>query len=134
MEARKGDHEPSEFTGDSVRAYLRAMGALRVTLRLLIKQSFTDTSSGFRAFNRRMLEFFATNYPAEYMESVEALFLACTEGFVVAEVPARMRARSAGVPSNRHIRSAYHFARLYLVLLASAKRRRAPVVPTGERA
>lgn len=111
-----------------------AMGALRVTMRLLSKQSFTDTSSGFRAFNRPMLEFFATNYPAEYMESVEALFVAATEGFEVVEVPVRMRTRAAGEPSNRRIRSAYHFVRLYLILLASARRRRSPVVPMGDTA
>lgn len=106
-----------------------AMGALRVTLRIMLKQSFTDTSSGFRAFNRPMLEYFASNYPAEYMESVEALFLACSEGFSVAEVPARMRMRSGGMPSNRRLRSAYHFARLYLVLLSSAKRQRSMAPP-----
>ncbi len=111
-----------------------AMGALRVTMRVLSKQSFTDTSSGFRAFSRPMLEFFAANYPAEYMESVEALFVAATEGFEVVEVSAQMRMRSAGQPSNRRMRSAYHFVRLYLILLASAKRRRTPVVPMGDTA
>lgn len=111
-----------------------AMGALRVTMRLLSKQSFTDTSSGFRAFSRPMLEFFAANYPAEYMESVEALFVATTEGFEVVEVSAQMRMRAAGQPSNRRLRSAYHFVRLYLILLASAKRRRTPVVPMGDTA
>ena len=110
------------------RVRQRAMGALRLTSRLLLRQRFTDTSSGFRAFGRPMLEFFSANYPAEYMESVEALFLACSEGFTVAEVPAKMRVRSAGAPSNRHLRSAYHFLRLYLVLVASARRRRATVV------
>jgi glycosyltransferase involved in cell wall biosynthesis len=90
----------------------RAMGSLRFTLRLLLRQEFSDTSSGFRAFNRRMLEFFAANYPAEYMESVEALFIACTEGFTVREVAAQMRDRTAGAPSNRHFRLVYHFLRL----------------------
>jgi glycosyltransferase involved in cell wall biosynthesis len=108
----------------------RAMGSLRVMLRMLVGQSFTDTSSGFRAFNRPMLEFFASNYPAEYMESVEALFLACTEGFTVAETPAKMRMRSAGRPSSRRLGLAYHFLRLYVVLIASAGRGRSPVTGT----
>lgn len=119
---------------DVSRVRRTAMGALRVTMRVLSKQSFTDTSSGFRAFSRPMLEFFAANYPAEYMESVEALFVATTEGFDVVEVPVQMRMRSAGQPSNRRMRSAYHFVRLYLMLLASAKRRRTPVVPMGDTA
>jgi glycosyltransferase involved in cell wall biosynthesis len=126
--SRFHEGEPGYTVG---RVRQRAMGSLRVMLRLLVRQSFTDTSSGFRAFGPRMLEFFASNYPAEYMESVEALFLACTEGFIVAEVPARMRTRAAGSPSNRRFRSAYHFIRLYIVLLASAKPRRSTVALSG---
>lgn len=109
-----------------------AMGSLRIMLRLLLRRSFTDTSSGFRAFDRPMMQFFATNYPAEYMESVEALFLACSEGFSVAEIPVQMRARAGGAPSNRRLRLGYHFVRLHLVLLASARRRRVPVVLSGD--
>ncbi len=123
-------HGEADYAVGRIRQ--RAMGSLRLASRLLLRQTFTDTSSGFRAFNRPMLEFFATNYPAEYMESTEALFLACTEGFTVAEVPARMRHRSGGAPSNRRLRLLYHFMRLYLVLLASARRRRAPVVLSGD--
>ncbi|HSP27188.1 MAG TPA: glycosyltransferase family 2 protein [Ilumatobacteraceae bacterium] len=123
--SRFHEGEPGYTVG---RLRQRAMGSLRVTLRLLVRQSFTDTSSGFRAFNRPILEFFATNYPAEYMESVEALFIACTEGFTVAEVPSQMRMRSAGVPSSRRFRLVYHFLRLYVVLLASVGRRSTVVV------
>lgn len=114
------------------RVRQRAMGSLRLASRLLLRQSFTDTSSGFRSFNRRLLEFFAVNYPAEYMESVESLFLACTEGFTVAEVPATMRDRSGGAPSNRRFRLVYHFLRLYLVLFSSARRRRSSVILSGD--
>ena len=46
------------------------MGVLRFTIKTLSGQQFTDTSSGFRAFNREVLEFFARTYPSEYMESV----------------------------------------------------------------
>ena len=108
-----------------------AMASLRMMLRVLVRQTFTDTSSGFRAFNRRIIHFYASNYPADYMESVEALFLACTEGFTVAEVPARMRGRSGGQPSNRRFRLLYHYVRLNLVLLVSARRRRDPTLIAG---
>ena len=55
-------------------------------MRVLVRQRFTDTSSGFRAFSRPMLEYFAENYPVEYMDSVEALVQACNAGFRVDEV------------------------------------------------
>jgi glycosyltransferase involved in cell wall biosynthesis len=102
----------------------RAMSLLRLTVRLLSGRSFTDTSSGFRAFDRRTIEYFARNYPAEYMESVEALMMACYVGLRVAEVPTKMRERSAGQPSNRRWRLVYHYVRLYVVLLSSATPRR----------
>jgi len=101
-----------------------AMAMLRFTIKSLSGQQFTDTSSGFRAFNRDVLEFFAVTYPVEYMESVEALLLACTAGFRVTEVPAQMRERERGVPSNRRWRLVYHYLRLMVVLVASAPRRR----------
>jgi len=104
-----------------------AMGVLRVLTRWLTGRRFTDTSSGFRAFSRRMLERFAEEYPLEYMDSVEALVLAVRGGFDVREVPTAMRARAAGAPSNRRFRLAYHYLRLLVVLGSS--RRSQEVVP-----
>ncbi|HEY5887819.1 MAG TPA: glycosyltransferase family 2 protein [Acidimicrobiales bacterium] len=111
----------ASYTVSRVRA--RAMGVLRFTIKTLSGQQFSDTSSGFRAFNREVLEFFARTYPSEYMESVEALLLACAEGFQVAEVPVNMSDREAGTPSNRRWRLVYHYLRLLVVLVASAPRR-----------
>ena len=98
----------------------RAMGMLRLGVRLLSGHRFTDTSSGFRAFDRSVLEFFATTYPLDYMDSVEALILACRAGFAVAEVPVHMRQRSAGAPSQRSVKLAYHYLRLLIVMASSA--------------
>lgn len=100
-----------------------AMRVLRVAVRLLSGRTYTDTSSGFRAFNRPVLEFFARKYPSEYMESVESLIVATLDGFDVVEVPVDMRSRSAGVPSARRLRLVYHYLRLLLVLGSSARRR-----------
>ena len=99
-----------------------AMGVLRVFTRWLTGRQFTDTSSGFRAFSRRMLERFADEYPLEYMDSVEALVMAVREGYDVREVPTSMRPRAAGAASNRRFRLVYHSLRL-LVVLGSSRRR-----------
>jgi glycosyltransferase involved in cell wall biosynthesis len=124
----------SRFAGtatsyDVGRVRARAMGVLRAAVRGLSGQSFTDTSSGFRAFRRPVLEFFARNYPSEYMESVEALVLASLNGFRIAEIPVHMREREGGEPSNRRWRLVYHYLRVLLVLTASASRRHR-VVPS----
>jgi len=106
------------------RARGRAMGALRLGVRLLSGRRFTDTSSGFRAFSRPLIAFFAETYPVEYLDSVEALLLALRAGFEVREVPVAMRERQAGQPSNRNVRLAYHFVRLAVVMVSGATRRR----------
>lgn len=100
-----------------------AMSSLRLLVRRVSGHRFTDTSSGFRAFRRPVVDFFATEYPMEYMESVEALVLAVRHGFVVREVPVRMHDRVAGTASNRSLRLAYHFVRLLIVLIAGGPNR-----------
>jgi glycosyltransferase involved in cell wall biosynthesis len=100
-----------------------AMGLLRRLVGHLSGQKFTDTSSGFRAFGRPVLQLFASEYPVEYMDSVEALILATGRGFRVVEVPVSMGDRRAGRPSNRNLRLVYHFVRVLIVLLAGSHRR-----------
>lgn len=101
-----------------------AMALLRMAVRLFSGRSFTDTSSGFRAFSAPMLEFFARRYPVEYMESTEALLLACWAGFRVVEVPTHMRQRAGGRPSTRNLRLIYHYLRALATILATAPLRR----------
>jgi glycosyltransferase involved in cell wall biosynthesis len=98
-----------------------AMRMLRFITRRLAGRRFSDTSSGFRAFNRPMLERFAVEYPVEYMDSVEALVLACRAGYDVVEVPTKMRERQAGQASNRRWRLLYHYVRLLVVLGSSPR-------------
>jgi len=99
-----------------------AMGLLRWLVRRATGRRFTDTSSGFRALRRPVLELFATDYPVEYMDSVEALLLAVRHGFTVVEVPVRMRERQGGRPSTRNLRLAYHYVRVLIVLVAGLGR------------
>ena len=116
--------EGGEVTYDVGRTRRHAMGILRHFVRILVGRTFTDTSSGFRAFSRPMLEYFAETYPLEYMDSVEALVLACNARFRVGEVPVRIRSRTDGAPSTRRLRLLYYYSRLLVVMAASAKRHR----------
>jgi hypothetical protein len=68
--------------------------------------------------------FFARDYPADYMESVEALLLASASGFRIDEVPVRMHNREQGTPSNRRFKLLYHYVRLLLVITVSVSGRR----------
>ncbi len=76
----------------------------------------TDTTSGFRAANSRVIRFFAEVYPEDYPE-VESLVLLHRAGLRVAEVPVRMRARSGGVSSITPLRSVYYMVKVLLAVL-----------------
>ncbi len=71
-----------------------------------VGSKLTDTTSGFRCIAEPLLSEFAHEYPAEYMESFEALMVAADAGYKVIEVPVQMSHRIAGVPSNRRLRAA----------------------------
>ena len=104
------------------RSRTLAMGILKILVNRITGQSFSDTSSGFRAFRKPVLELFAKNYPVEYMDSVEALILAIRNGFRVTEVPVNMQDRLAGKPSNRNFRLIYYFTRLLIVLILGSRK------------
>ncbi len=99
-----------------------AMKGLERLVKELIGQRIRDTSSGFRGFSRPMLEYFADEYPVEYLDSVEALVIAANGGFRLVEVPAGMSGRTGGAPSTRGWRLLYYYVRLIVVLLTSYTR------------
>jgi glycosyltransferase involved in cell wall biosynthesis len=115
--------EGGAVTYDVSRLRRRAMQFLQWLVRVLVRQRFTDTSSGFRAFSRPMLEYFAVTYPVEYMDSVEALVMACNAGFRVEEVGVNMRGRTGGAPSTRRLKLVYYYVRLIVVLVVSTTSR-----------
>lgn len=115
------------ITYDVGRVRRRAMGVLRLMVRLVAGHRFTDTSSGFRAFSRPMLVEFARNYPVDYLESTEALVMAATAGYHVVEIPVLMHERQGGTASSRRFRLVYHYVRLLFVVLVSVTRRPRPL-------
>ena len=109
----------TRFAGErSYRAPLgRRMGIrLFATLvSLLVRQRMTDTTSGFRAVNRRGIQLFAADYPHDYPE-VESVVIAARGDLRVCEVPVAMRQRASGRSSITTWRSFYYVAKVLLAL------------------
>jgi glycosyltransferase involved in cell wall biosynthesis len=102
----------------------QAMRFLATIVRFLTGQRFSDVTSGFRAFDRPVIELLARDYPVEYLaDTVEALLIVRYAGFRVDEVPISMRPRAAGVPSTRRIKLVINYLRLLIGILGSASRR-----------
>jgi len=105
-------------------------GARRLAIRLLARSlsrrtnvDLTDTTSGFRAFDRRAIEIFARNYPAEYLgDTIEALLIAAKAGCRVSQVPVQMRRRANGAPSQSPLKSTAYLARAALAVFMSRAR------------
>ncbi len=100
-----------------------AMQVLSGVLSRIAGTRLTDTTSGFRASNRRAIRLFADEYPAEYLgDTVESLVIACRSGLTVRQVGVEMRARSAGVPSHNPAKAALFLGRAMLALLIALSR------------
>jgi glycosyltransferase involved in cell wall biosynthesis len=106
------------------RTRRQAMRFLAAIVRALTGQRFSDVTSGFRAFDRPVIELLAREYPVEYLaDTVEALLIVRYAGFRVDEVPISMRPRAAGVPSSRRVTLVINYLRLLIGILGSASRR-----------
>jgi len=106
------------------RTRRQAMRFLAVIVRALTGQRYTDVTSGFRAYDRPVIELLAREYPVEYLaDTVEALLIVRYAGFRVDEVPIRMRPRAGGVPSTRRLKLIINYLRLLIGILGSASRR-----------
>ncbi len=75
--------------------------------QLLIRQTIHDSTSGFRAFNRRTIALVSRYYPDEYPEP-EAIVLFGLNQLRIAEVPVCMRERQGGTSSITFIQSLYY--------------------------
>jgi glycosyltransferase involved in cell wall biosynthesis len=111
----EGEYEPPVTRLLGIRLLSRIVS-------VLVRQRVTDTTSGFRASNRRAISLFAADYPHDYPE-VEAIVLVFRHRLQLVEVPVHMRLRGAGVSSITFWRSAYYMLKVMLALLVGLFRR-----------
>ncbi len=95
----------------------------RFFLTLATRQRFTDTTSGMRAANRRVMELFSENYSPDFAE-IESLQLAVRQGLRVEEVPVRMLERAGGSSFLTPLRSTFFIFKGLIVLLVGQFRPR----------
>jgi hypothetical protein len=95
----------------------RRLGAkiLSFVVSTLIGKRITDTTSGFRVYSKRAIEFFSSIYPEDYPE-VEAFILAHKKGLVIEEVPAEITERKFGKSSITVKRAIYYMVKVLLAI------------------
>ena len=91
------------------------IGLFAALVSLRVRQRMTDTTSGFRAVNRRGIRLFAADYPHDYPE-VESVVTAARGDLRFCEVPVEMRQRAGGKSSITTFRSFYYVVKVLLAL------------------
>lgn len=88
---------------------------------LLTGWKVKDTTSGFRAVNKSVIDYFAENYPTDYPE-VDVLVRLHKKGFKVCEIPVEMLERQGGRSSITPLKSVYYMIKVSLALLINSIR------------
>ena len=123
----------SRFTGEGAyrSSFTRRIG-IKIFARIvsaIVRQKVTDTTSGFRAINRRGIALFASDYPHDYPE-VESTVMLVKHKLRLREVPVEMRERGGGTSSITAMRSVYYMTKVLLAIFVALFRRYA--VPVEE--
>ncbi|HET7589845.1 MAG TPA: glycosyltransferase family 2 protein [Solirubrobacterales bacterium] len=122
--SRYRDRGPAE-SDDYKPTLSRRIGTdvFRFFLTLATRQRFTDTTSGMRAANRKVMALFSERYSPDFAE-IESLQLAVREGLRVEELPVRMLERVGGSSFLTPLRSAFFIFKGMIVLMVGQFRPR----------
>lgn len=89
---------------------------------ILTGEKVSDPTSGFRAFDKKAIDFFSKEYPSDYPE-VESLILLHRKGFIFKEVPVVMKERQGGISSINLLRSIYYMIKVTLSMVIGILKR-----------
>lgn len=98
-------------------SFMRRLGIqiLSFFIWVLCGKRVKDTTSGYRACNKKLTAFFAEHYAQDYPEP-EAIISAVMNGYRVGEVPVVMEERQGGVSSITSLKGAYYMVKVTLAL------------------
>lgn len=105
-------------------SFMRRVGIRLISNVIFIfsKTRIYDTTSGFRAADKKVITHFAENYPKEYPEPVSDYEL-IKLGYKVIEAPVKMHKREAGKSSIHTWKSAYYVINVLLSIFIIKIRR-----------
>ena len=92
-------------------------------INLLTGVRISDPTSGFRAYNKKMIALFSEYYPYDFPEP-EAIVVAQQAGAKIVELPVVMRPREAGSSSIRYFKTLYYMVKVTLAILLHMIRQR----------
>ncbi len=99
-------------------SFARRVGIKMISffIKIVTGTKVYDTTSGFRAVNRELIDLFANEYPSEYPEPVSTTKVLINK-FKVYEVAVSMNERKAGVSSIRAWKNFYYMFNVIISIL-----------------
>jgi glycosyltransferase involved in cell wall biosynthesis len=118
----------SRFVGDNRTTgsdFLRRIGikVFEVLSLFLIRKRIRDHTSGFRAFNKKVVSFIMHEYPVDYPEP-EIVVLLARNKFSIKEVFTQMYSRQGGVSSIPYHKGPYYMTKVIISMLMACLRPR----------
>lgn len=112
-----------EKTSDfkSTRARRVGIKVISSLIKIITRMKIYDTTSGFRACNKTIINHFAKSYPTEYPEPVSTTYL-LKKKYSVIEKPVNMMERKAGKSSIRSWKNFYYMVNVCLSIIVCSGR------------
>lgn len=111
----------TEYCSTKIR--MVGISIISFAIKLLSGKKIYDTTSGFRAINKKVLELFAKDYPLEYPEPISN-FLLADQGYRIKEVQVSMNKRIGGRSSIGSIEGIYYAFNVIMSILLINRRQK----------
>ena len=85
-------------------------------IKLVSRKKIYDTTSGFRAVNKKIIKEFANEYPVEYPEPITTVEI-IKKGYNVSEIPVSMNERENGTSSIKTWKNIYYMLNVILSII-----------------
>jgi len=100
------------------------MTFFRWLVSTLIGTRITDSTSGYQAFNRKVIRYFTTEvFPCDYPDA-DMLLTLHRAGFSIREVPVKMHANAAGKSMHSGLKPLYYIFKMLLSIVVTLLRKR----------
>ncbi|MBR3161663.1 MAG: glycosyltransferase family 2 protein [Bacilli bacterium] len=108
------DKSSSNFQSSSARRV--GIKIISFFIKLITGKKIYDTTSGFRAIDKKLIKEFAYDYPVEYPEPVSTTKI-LKDGYKVKEVAVSMNERENGISSIRAWKNIYYMINVVLSII-----------------
>lgn len=112
--------EKSKFKSTRIRRV--GINVISFFIKIFTNKKIYDTTSGFRACNRKIIEKFSNSYPIEYPEPISTVEV-LKSGLSVCEVAVEMNERESGSSSIKSWKNIYYMINVILSIVIVSMRR-----------